>query len=176
MFTIQDVRNILNDLDKISGMSSKDMTIEVKNTTKVLASCVHRVYRDCYGNVVKRQCVRFEVSKLILNCNYDTLKEVLKHEYAHFMSIQVYQDNCGHDSRFKEMCRRIGANFNEVSVSTTDIEEQSRKMAKYHVICDECGHIYTYNRMCKTLKDVKEGRKTVRCGCGCKDLTFKQNR
>ena len=176
MFNVQDVRNILNELDEKTGMSTKDMTIDVKNTTKTLASCVHRVYRDVYGNVVKRQCVRFEVSKLILNCNYDTLKEVMKHEYAHFMSIQVYQDNCGHDSRFKEMCRKIGANFNEVSVSTKDIEEQSRKMAKYHVICDECGHIYTYNRMCQTLKDVKECRKNVKCGCGSRNLTFKQNR
>ena len=78
MFNVQDVRNILNELDEMSQMSTKDMTIEVKNTTKVLASCVHRVYRDMYGNVVKRQCVRFEVSKLILNCNYDTLKEVIK--------------------------------------------------------------------------------------------------
>ena len=176
MFNVQDVRNILNELDEMSQMSTKDMTIEVKNTTKTLASCVHRVYRDCCGNVVKRQCVRFEVSKLVLNCNYDTLREVIKHEYAHFMSIQVYQDNCGHDSRFKEMCRKIGATFNEVSVSTKDIEEQSLKMAKYHVICENCGHIYTYNRMCQTLKDVKEGRKTVKCGCGCKNLTFKQNR
>ena len=176
MFNVQDVRNILNELDEMTGMSTKDMTIEVKNTTKVLASCVHRVYRNSYGNVVKRQCVRFEVSKLILNCKYDTLKEVMKHEYAHFMSIQVYQDNCHHDWRFKEMCRKIGADFNEVSVSTTDIEEQSRKMAKYNVICVECGHVYNYNRMCQTLKDVKEGRKNVKCHCGCKDLTFKQNR
>ena len=176
MFNVNDVRNILDELDNMTGMSTKDMTIEVKNTTKTLASCVHRIYRDSYGNVKKRQCVRFEVSKLILNCNYETLKEVMKHEYAHFMSTTIYQDNCGHDSRFKEMCRKIGAEFNEVSVNTTDIEEQSLKMAKYHVICEECGHIYTYQRMCSTLKNIKEGRKVVKCGCGCKDLTFKQNR
>ena len=176
MFNVQDVRNILNELDEMTQMSTKDMTIEVKNTTKTLASCVHRVYRDSYGNVKKRQCVRFEVSKLILNCKYETLKEVIKHEYAHFMSTTIYQDNCGHDSRFKEMCRKIGAEFNEVSVNTTDIEEMSQKMSKYNVICDECGHVYTYQRMCKVLKDVKEGRKTVKCHCGCQNLTFKQNR
>ena len=176
MFNVNDVRNILDELDNMTGMSTKDMTIEVKNTTKTLASCVHRIYRDSYGNVKKRQCVRFEVSKLILNCNYETLKEVMKHEYAHFMSTTIYQDNCGHDSRFKEMCRKIGAEFNEVSVNTTDIEEQSLKMAKYHVICEECGHIYTYQRMCSTLKYIKEGRKVVKCGCGCSNLTFKQNR
>ena len=34
MFNIQDVRNILNELDEMSQMSTKDMTIEVKNTTK----------------------------------------------------------------------------------------------------------------------------------------------
>ena len=61
-------------------------------------------------------------------------------------------------------------------VSTKDIEEQSLKMAKYHVICENCGHIYTYNRMCQTLKSVKEGRKMAKCACGSHNLTFKQNR
>lgn len=176
MNTVQDVREILNELDKLTNMSTKHMTIEVKNTTKVLASCVHRIYRNEYREVVKRECVRFEVSKLILNCSKETLTEVIKHEYAHFMSVTIYQDNCGHDYRFKEMCKKIGASADEPTFTNNDVEEQSKKMAKYHVTCEDCGHVYTYSRMCPTLKDVRDGKRNVRCSCGSKNLTFKQNR
>ena len=175
MFTLKDVRKMLKELDEITGFNGAGLELKTTNTKRTLASHVHRITRTPYGEVVSRTPVRFEFSKLILSCDEETLREVVKHEYAHYMALVEYNDNCGHDWRFKKMCEVIGASADEPTFTNNSIQEQSVKMAKYVVTCNKCGHVYTYSRMCNTLKSVQAQDGTVRCACGCHDLTLTQN-
>ena len=175
MFTLSDVRKMLVELDNQTGLSGATLELKVKNTKKELACHVHKVRRNASGQVVERVPVRFEFSKLILSCDEQTLSEVVKHEYAHYMSVVKYNDNCGDDYRFKKMCVIIGANANEPTFTNNSLQQQSMKMAKYNVICGDCNHVYNYHRMCGVLKSIKVQDKTVQCHCGSYNLTVKQN-
>lgn len=172
MLNITYVRNLIKELDEMTGLSGADLPLKVTKTQKTLASFVYTTFRR--GQIVTdRVPTRFEFSRLALSCDEETLKEIVKHEYAHYMALVTYRDKCGHDYRFKKMCKQIGASANEPTFSSNSIEEQSLKLAKYVVTCEGCGQVYTYNRMCPTLRACKEGK--AECPCGCKNFTVKQN-
>ena len=175
MATLKDVRNILVELDEMTGLNGASLDLKQNNGKRVLASHVFQNVRDASGKIVQRRPVRFEFSKLSLSCDMDTLREIVKHEYAHYMALVKYNDNCGHDWRFKEMCKQIGANANETTYTNQSIMQASVKLAKYVVTCDNCGHQYTYSRKCRTLDLVRTGSPYVTCKCGSHNFTYKQN-
>ena len=172
MCNLKDVREILKQLDEVTGLNGADLVLKQTNSKKTLGSFVHQA-RRVNGQVVERTPLRFEFSKLILNCNKQTLLEIVKHEYAHYMALVVYNDNCQHDWRFVEQCNKIGATASEPTFSNNEIEEQTLKMSKYLVQCQGCGHIFTYQRKCKMLTLCQEGMAT--CGCGCSKFKITQN-
>jgi predicted SprT family Zn-dependent metalloprotease len=172
MFTLKDVQSIIKGLDAVTGLNGAELVFKQTNSKKVLGSFVHAV-RRVNGQIVQRTPLRFEFSKLILNCNRETLVEIVKHEYAHYMALMVYNDNCEHDWRFVEQCKKIGARASEPSFTNKYIEEQSIKMAKYVVECQGCGTVFTYQRKCNTLTACQEGN--AKCSCGCTNFKITQN-
>jgi predicted SprT family Zn-dependent metalloprotease len=172
MFTLKDVQSIIKGLDEVTGLNGAELVFKQTNSTKVLGSFVHAAHR-ANGQVVRRTPLRFEFSKLVLNCNHETLVEIVKHEYAHYMALMVYNDNCEHDWRFVEQCKKIGAKASEPKFTNKQIKEQTIKLAKYVVECQGCGAVFTYQRKCNTLTACQEG--TARCSCGCTDFKITQN-
>lgn len=172
MFTLKHVQSILKQLDEVTGLNGASLVLKQTKSTKTLGSFVHAV-RRVNGQVVERTPLRFEFSTLVLNCNEQTLVEIVKHEYAHYMALVVYNDNCNHDWRFVEQCRKIGASACEPTFSNKYIQEQSLKMAKYLVECTNCGQVFTYQRKCATLTACANGN--AECHCGCREFKITQN-
>ena len=172
MFTLKDVQSIIKGLDEVTGFNGAELVFKQTNSKKTLGSFVHAAHR-VNGQVVKRTPLRFEFSKITLNCNQETLVEIVKHEYAHYMALMVYNDNCEHDWRFVEQCKKIGARASEPTFTNTQIKEQTIKLAKYVVECQGCGAVFTYQRKCNTLTACQEG--TARCSCGCTNFKVTQN-
>ena len=173
MFTINDFRKVIKELDEMTGMNGADLPIKRTKSQRTLASFVSSVTRNTLTNqVVRVEPVRFEVSGLILSLNDEkTFREIIKHEYCHYLANIINQDNCNHDKRFKEQCRRIGAEASEPTFTNNAIQEASEKLAKHRLICNECGHVHTFSRMCSTIKAAVQGNAT--CSCGSRSFTYK---
>ena len=107
-WSIQDVREIFNELDKITGANSKDIEIKINGRLKrALARYT------CYTH--SRQPVKFDFGTKILNVpDFQALKDTAIHEYAHFIVNTVRKsDNLGHSAEFRQVCKDLGTdNYN----------------------------------------------------------------
>ena len=173
MHTLKDVQKIIKGLDMITGLNGSELELKQTKNVRTLASFTHRTVK-WGGRVARREPVRFEFSTLVLSCDYKTLEEIVKHEYAHYMALVTFNENCNHDWRFKQMCAQIGASANEPSFSNKSIMSASAKLAKYTATCTSCGYIYTFSRKCSTLDACRVGAAT--CSCGSDKFAVKQNR
>lgn len=175
MRTLKFVRNIIKELDEQTGLDGASLELKRNKSTRQLGCFTFTQYTFRNGGGVTYSIEGFTFSDVVLGCDDDTIREIVKHEYAHYMALVTFKDNCHHDYRFKEMCRRIGANANEPTFGNESIKNSLIKKAKYVLTCKECGHVYTYSRNCETLRLAKAGSPSVHCNCGCHEFEFKQN-
>ena len=175
MRTLKFVRNIIKELDKETGLDGASLELKRNKTTRQLGCFTFSkiTYRNGGGTTYTPKSFTF--SEVVLDCDDDTIREIVKHEYAHYMALVTYNDQCHHDYRFKEMCQQIGANANEPTFGNDSIRSSLVKKSKYVLTCKECGHVYTYSRNCQTLELAKAGSPLVSCSCGCHEFEVKQN-
>ena len=112
-WSVQDIRNLFNELDEITGANSKDIEIKVNPRLKrALARYT------CYTH--SRQPVKFDFGTKILNVpDFQALKDTAIHEYAHFIvNTHRKSDNLGHSAEFRQVCKELGTNnFNATCTS-----------------------------------------------------------
>lgn len=176
MRTLKFVRNIIKELDKETGLDGASLELKRNKTTRQLGCFTFSkiTYRNGGGTTYTPQSFTF--SEVVLDCDDETIREIVKHEYAHYMALVTYNDCCKHDYRFKEMCRKIGANANEPTFSNESVKNSLIQKAKYTLTCKHCGHVYTYSRKCQALDLAKAGSPLVECAhCGCHEFEYKQN-
>ena len=174
MRTLKFVRGIIKELDAQTGLDGASLELKRNKTTRQLGCFTYSKTRFMDGGSFYSP-KSFTFSEVVLDCDDETIREIVKHEYAHYMALVTYNDSCNHDYRFKEMCRQIGANANEPTFSNESVKNSLIQKAKYTLTCKQCGHVYTYSRKCQTLELAKAGSPLVSCSCGCHEFEFKQN-
>ena len=175
MRTLKFVRNIIKELDKETGLDGASLELKRNKTTRQLGCFTYSKITHRSNGETTYTPKSFTFSEVVLESDDDTIREIVKHEYAHYMALVEYNDQCHHDWRFKKMCKQIGANANEPTFSNESIRNSLIKKAKYVVICKECGYVYTYSRDCETLRLSKAGSPLVSCSCGSHEFEVKQN-
>lgn len=178
MWNIQDVKNIIVEVNKEHGYTL-DLPIKQNNRLeKVVAYCsieYNRATEELYPT-------RLEFGRDILNVDdYDTLKQIVLHEYAHAIATDKYHCDCGHDDRFVDICKQIGCYETKTHVSTKTQRELAKakaKTSKYTIICEHCGAETHANRKTELLKRLEKYPNRFRCNaCGeLGALTLRQNR
>ena len=107
-WNVQDVRNIFNELDKITGADSSKVEIKINGRLKrALARYT------CY--TVSRKPVNFDFGTAIMNVpDFQALKDTAIHEYAHFIVNSVRKSfDTGHSAEFRQVCKDLGTdNYN----------------------------------------------------------------
>lgn len=107
-WSVQDVRNLFNELDKITGADSSKVEIKINGRLKrALARYT------CY--TYSRKPVNFDFGTDIMNVpDFQALKDTAIHEYAHFIVNTVRKsDNLGHSAEFRQVCKDLGTdNYN----------------------------------------------------------------
>ena len=104
-WSVQDVRNLFNELDKITGADSSKVEIKINGRLKrALARYT------CY--TYSRIPVKFDFGTDIMNVpDFQALKDTAIHEYAHFIVNTVRKsDNLGHSAEFRQVCKELGTN------------------------------------------------------------------
>ena len=107
-WSVQDIRNLFNELDKITGADSSKVEIKINGRLKrALARYT------CY--TYSRKPVNFDFGTDIMNVpDFQALKDTAIHEYAHFIVNTVRKsDNLGHSAEFRQVCKDLGTdNYN----------------------------------------------------------------
>jgi predicted SprT family Zn-dependent metalloprotease len=104
-WSVQDIRNLFNELDKITGADSSKVEIKINGRLKrALARYT------CYTQ--SRKPVNFDFGTDIMNVpDFQALKDTAIHEYAHFIVNTVRKsDNLGHSAEFRQVCKDLGTN------------------------------------------------------------------
>ena len=116
-----DIREIFNELDEITGANSKNIPIKINNRLK-------RTIAKYRFWIEDRRPEDFQFSKLIMNVeDKKALRDVAVHEYAHYIINSVRKsDNAGHTPEFRELVRELGSD-NVQSTCTDFIEHQLRE-------------------------------------------------
>lgn len=101
---------------------------------------------------------QLEITKVLLTGSIEAIKDVVKHEIAHYYTYM----NLGrhtHDTRlYIDTCNKIGAN--PAPKSKVDL------LYKYEVICSECGDVCGQTeKMTGWVKSAKAGTLAFTSGC-----------
>ena len=176
-WNMNDVKAIVKDVERATG---ETLNLEVKvngRLKRALARCITKVI--CGKHIPHK----LEFGKAILEVeDYEIFRQITLHEIGHAIANKKYQTNCGHDWRFKEVCKTIGC-YNtgaycskEYSLAlekaysklqqgatktkTTSKPKAKQEITKYSIICVDCGHTYHKSRAC----DVTKNPEHYRCG------------
>ena len=196
---LEDVKKIV---ERVEDMTGEKLDLELNYNPRLkttLAWCKNYInYQNVRqnGKIVKKVnwikpfCLEF--GKVILNVKkYETFEQTVLHEIAHALANKKYNDDCGHDYRFKEMCEKIGCYESGAKTSETDILDTVKKMndekmkkgkkenntSAYVVKCSHCGKtLKTYKTHCDTVKKIENGVKNWTCGhCHSDDLYIEKH-
>lgn len=116
-----DVREIFNELDEITGADSKNIPIKINNRLKTTVARYRFWTKD-------RKPEDFQFGKTIMNVeDKKALRDVAVHEYTHYIINSVRKsDNAGHTQEFRELVRELGSD-NVQSTCTDFVEHQLRE-------------------------------------------------
>ena len=167
MLTNEDLRKMFDELDEQTGAYTSH--IEVKFNGR-LKSTIGR-----YRHFTDGTPFSFEFSSLLKNLSYDEVKQIVIHEYSHFLRNSYWHKGVyGHDAEFKRIVRSLGGTETEPTISNAmqkQIDEVHKNDKKYEVYCKECGKKI---RAYKTKSGASKCVKNYNCGCCHGELYFKE--
>ena len=167
MLTNEDLREIFNELDELTGEYTSH--IEVKFNGR-LKKTIGR-----YRHFTDGTPFSFEFSSVLKNLPYDEVRQIVIHEYSHYLRNSYWhKGNYGHDEEFKRIVRSLGGTETEPNISgmmQEQINEARKNEKKYVVYCKECG---TKLRTYKSKSGASNCVKNYNCG-GCHgELEFRE--
>ena len=117
--TVEDVRKVLKELDKKANTNYASLPIKVSaRMTRALGGAVCRITR--YRMKQKVEALEFKFSRFFLDAylSESDFESIIAHEFLHLYTNVKYQENCNHDKRFKDACKKFGyANMGGYSCS-----------------------------------------------------------
>ena len=117
--TVEDVRKVLKELDKKANTNYASLPIRVSaRMTRALGGAVCRITR--YRMRQKVEALEFKFSRFFLDAylTESDFESIVTHEFLHLYTNVKYQENCNHDKRFKDACKKFGyANMGGYSCS-----------------------------------------------------------
>ena len=165
MHTLEEVRAEYDRLDRLVGINTQGIELNVsKRAVRQLGS-----FRSPTRG---RGPLRITLSALILDDD-EQFWDTIRHEYAHAAVYLLHPgENHGHDSIWREMCRRVGCMPRGTAPPDPALERLRRQKARYLVRCGKCGAETYYLKAGKVVKTLESGyRRRLCCGrCGGNDL------
>ena len=107
--TVNDVKRILKEMDKIANTNYSTLPIKTSaRMTRALGGAVCRITR-C-GMRTSVRALEFKFSRFFLDAYLTDkdFKDIVAHEWMHLYVNELYQENCNHDKRFKDACKKFG--------------------------------------------------------------------
>ena len=162
MLSNQDLRKMFNELDRMTGQNTKSIPVSFNGR-----------FRTSLGRYqffsVSFEPHSFEFNSSLKHMSYDEVKQIVIHEYAHYLRNSVYaKGHFNHDKEFKRIVRSLGGSETEPTVSSEIMSsvKESKSIEKPHAVyCEKCGKVLKqYKTKCASISNYTSGRYTCRCG------------
>lgn len=112
---VEDIRKILEEMDNKGLSYFSKLPIKIsKRMTRSLGSAVSKVQWDIRTReIVKVTPLEFKFSQYLLDAQLtdQQFKDIIVHEWTHLYANNKYQDDCGHDFRYKAECKKLGYDY-----------------------------------------------------------------
>ena len=166
MLTNEDLRKMFDELDEQTGEYTSHIEVKFNGRLKTTLGKFTYFTNDYVP-------VSFEFASILKNLSYDEMKQIVIHEYAHYLrNCRWHKGNYGHDAKFKQIVRSLGGTETEPKISSEmqkQINGECKNDKKYKVYCKECG------KKLKVYKSKSGASKCVKnyvCGCCNGELDF----
>lgn len=157
MHTLDEVRAEYDRLDKLLGIDTSG--IELKISTRAVRQL------GCFR---ASKPPRISLSSMVMEDDA-LFMDTVRHEYAHAAVYILYPgQRHGHDTVWKDICRRIGCRPKSRTELMENAQELRARRIKYLIRCKSCGRESGYVRRGKAVELVMHGRGSrLRCtACG----------
>lgn len=107
--TVEDVKKVLKELDKKANTNYASLPIHVsKRMTRTLGGAIFRISRRGIKTTVT--ALEFKFSRFFLDAylSESEFESIVAHEFLHLYVNELHQENCNHDKRFKDACKKFG--------------------------------------------------------------------
>lgn len=162
-WTKKDIENEINKLSKVFDYPC-DIPIEIsKRATKRLGAFF---YKNDRKSIIP---IKFVFAEILLSGLYpeDIVKEVIIHEYIHYLCDTKTGVSNGHNKLFKDICIRCGINSNATLKYKVENNQAIKKNKKeYRIYCSCCKKIVCIHYR-KDATDNKIKNYLSKC-CKCK--------
>ncbi len=158
MHSLEDIRKEYDRLDKLSGLDTSKVEIEIsKRPGRRLGSFRYPLKEGTAP-------LRIIISASVLELE-EQFWDTIRHEYAHAAAYLRYPgERHGHDELWKELCRELGCAPERLAPRSRAQQQRTEETAKYRVHCKGCGRDSYYFREGKVVKALRRGgRGRVRC-------------
>lgn len=137
LWTKEDIKEELNIIANIFKYPC-NLDIEISNRAKKRLGAFF--FRKERGNIVP---IKFVFAEVLINGTYreEIVKEVIVHEYLHYLCDTKTNVSNGHNKLFKEMCRRVGINDRATLKQETEVITRKSSSKRYEIICSKCGAV-----------------------------------
>lgn len=162
MLSNQDLRKMFNELDRMTGQSTKSIPVGFNGRLK-------RSLGRYRFLTVSFEPHSFEFSSTLKHMSYDEVKQIVIHEYAHYLRNSVYaKGHFNHDKEFKRIVRNLGGSETEPTVSSETMSsvKEIKNIEKPHALyCEKCGKVLRqYKTKCASISNYTSGGYTCHCG------------
>ena len=162
MFTVEDIRNKYDELDKLFNINTTNIPIIItKRMTTTYGLCKYTRNRVTKQVTVKN----ITISHRVMAAGKDIFNAIIAHEYCHAAAILLTGADHGHDRYFKSLCDKCGA----VSSRTGDYDDIAtpiRRNKRYEVKCTNCNRTFYLGGNSTTVR-ILTGKIKGYCTCPC---------
>ena len=146
-WTIQEIKQYMQEL-------AENIDLEFDTPVKIngrLTKTLGRVIAEPVTfDLYKPEIIEFSRQFLETSTD-DSIREIIKHEFCHWVVLVETGEIHHHDIVFKDMCRRVGCEADRPQAKIERIVSND-KLFKYTVKCENCDNEIHYNRAGKVVK------------------------
>lgn len=175
--TVDDIKEVIDTLiNKV--MISEDRNIMLNNINDVQIILNLKLKRTLGYCKYKKSYGEMKITSLGFNKDFieyesdNNLKiDTIIHEVMHMLTNLIFNENCGHDSRWKNNCKRYGCSPTLSTITNYKDIMKNNGIYKYALRCKNCGKILEYKKtITKGYKRKVENHYWIHNKCNSNDL------
>lgn len=145
MWTVEKITELCIDYCGRCGVEFNSPVVINGRLTTTLGRCIYRKTNSLWNPT------KIEISKHLLEtATDDSIKDVIAHECAHYVTCAItHEDHC-HDATFRFYCDMIGTTNDTAVCNNLELIKPNEEVYKYTLYCEECGRFLGgKSRACK---------------------------
>jgi predicted SprT family Zn-dependent metalloprotease len=145
MWTVEKITALCIEYCGKAGVTFNSSVIINGRLTRTLGRCVLIQVGGVWNPT------RIEISRQLLETSTDaSIKAVIAHECAHYVTCAITHEHHGHDAIFKSFCKVIGADNDKTHFDAIERTKSNEEIYKYTLYCSKCGKfVGGKSRACK---------------------------